>query len=58
MKPALALLTLLVLSQLSYAQDVKVRERAEHLLERANQVSSSPHLPNARAYRHVSCVYG
>jgi hypothetical protein len=46
MKPALALLTLLVLSQLNYAQDVKVRERGEHLLERANQVSSSPHLPN------------
>ena len=51
MKPALALVTLFValsvtFVQKSSAQDVKVRERAEHLLERANAVSSSPHLPN------------
>jgi Gram-negative bacterial TonB protein C-terminal len=51
MKPALALVTLFVVLpfnfvQKSSAQDVKVRERAEHLLERANAVSSSPHLPN------------
>lgn len=46
MQPALALLLILFLASLSSAQDVKVRERAEHLLEHANQVSSSPKLPN------------
>jgi TonB family protein len=46
MKSALALLTLLVISNPGFGQDVKVREQAEHLLERANAVSSSPHLPN------------
>ena len=46
MKPALALLTLFVVAHSGFAQDVKVRERAEHLLERANAVSSSPKLPN------------
>jgi Gram-negative bacterial TonB protein C-terminal len=46
MKSALALLTLLVIPVPAFAQDVKVREQAEHLLERANAVSSSPHLPN------------
>lgn len=46
MKSALALLTLLVISNPGFGQDVKVREQAEHLLERANSVSSSPHLPN------------
>jgi hypothetical protein len=46
MKPALALVILLVGIQPSFGQDVKVREQAEHLLERANAVSSSPHLPD------------
>ena len=46
MKSALALLTLLVVTTPAFSQDVKVREQAEHLLERANAVSSSPHLPN------------
>jgi TonB family protein len=46
MKPALALLTLFVVTHSGFAQDVKVREQAEHLLERANAVSSSPKLPN------------
>jgi len=46
MKSALALLTLLVVTTPALSQDVKVREQAEHLLERANAVSSSPHLPN------------
>ena len=46
MKSALALLALLVLSHAGLAQDVKVREQAEHLLERATAISTSPHLPN------------
>ena len=46
MKSALALLALLVVSHPGLTQDVKVREQAEHLLERAHAVSSSPHLPN------------
>jgi hypothetical protein len=46
MKLALALVMLLVGTQPSLGQDVKVREQAEHLLERANAVSSSPHLPD------------
>ncbi len=46
MKPALALVILLAGIQPSFGQDVKVREQAEHLLERANAVSSSPHLPD------------
>lgn len=46
MKSAVALLILLVISNPGFGQDVKVREQAEHLLERANAVSSSPHLPN------------
>jgi TonB family protein len=46
MQSALALLTLLVVTTPAFSQDVKVREQAEHLLERANAVSSSPHLPN------------
>jgi TonB family protein len=46
MKSALALLMLLVVPNPGFGQDVKVREHAEHLLERANAVSSSPHLPN------------
>ena len=46
MRPALALLTLLVVTHAAVAQDIKVREQAEHLLEHANAVSSSPKLPN------------
>lgn len=46
MRSTLALLTLLILTSSSFSQDVKVREQAEHLLERAHAVSSSPHLPN------------
>jgi TonB family protein len=47
MRPALALLIILfVVTHSGSAQDVKVRERAEHLLERANAASSSPKLPN------------
>jgi hypothetical protein len=47
MKPALALVVLLLVGiQPSFGQDAKIREQAEHLLERANAVSSSPHLPN------------
>ena len=46
MKSAPALLMLLVVSNPGFGQDVKVREQAEHLLEHANAVSSSPHLPN------------
>jgi TonB family protein len=56
MKPALVRLTSLTIilslfvllgsARPSYAQDVKVREAAEHFLERANRLSTSPHLPN------------
>jgi len=45
MRSAVAWLMLLAAS-LAFGQDVKVREQAERLLERANAVSSSPHLPN------------
>ena len=42
MRPALALLIILfVVTHSGSAQDVKVREQAEHLLERANAASSS-----------------
>jgi TonB family protein len=46
MKPALALVILFVVTHSGLAQDVKLRERAEHLLEHANEVSSAPKLPN------------
>jgi TonB family protein len=46
MKPALVLVVLFVGTHIGFAQDVKVREQAEHLLERADAVSSSPKLPN------------
>lgn len=46
MKPALALLFLLLVTSLGSSQDIKVRESAEHLLERANRVSTSPKWPN------------
>lgn len=47
MKSALAcVLLLFVFSPPSFSQDIKVREEAIHLLERANLVSSSPKLPN------------
>jgi TonB family protein len=46
MKPSLALLAVLAVPTLCFSQDVKVREEAVRLLERANAVSSSPNLPN------------
>jgi TonB family protein len=46
MRPALALLAVLALSGLALPQDLKIREEAVRLLERANAVSSSPKLPN------------
>src|SRR5581483_2273699 len=46
MKWALTLLVILVVSSLSFCQDVKVREEAVRLLEQANRVSTSPKLPN------------
>lgn len=46
MKPALTLLVVVSLSGLSSSQDLKLREEAIRLLERANAVSSSPKLPN------------
>jgi len=46
MKPALALLVVLSVSGISASQDLKVREEAVRLLERADAVSSSPKLPN------------
>jgi TonB family protein len=45
-KPGLAFFALLVLQGFCLPQDVKVREEAVRLLERANQVSTSPALPN------------
>jgi len=46
MKPALALLVVFSISGFSAAQDLKLREEAVRLLERATAVSSSPKLPN------------
>lgn len=47
MKSAIAsALLLFVLSRPGFPQDIRVREEAVHLLERANLVSSSPKLPN------------
>jgi hypothetical protein len=46
MKLVLAALVVLIATLTGFAQDVKVREQAEQLLERANTVSSSPHLPD------------
>lgn len=46
MKPALALLLVLSVSGIGASQDVKVREEAVRLLERANAASASPELPN------------
>lgn len=46
MKLTFALLIVLSLSGSSAAQDLKLREEAVRLLERANAISSSPKLPN------------
>ena len=46
MKSTLALVVLFLSFHPVVAQDVKVREQAEHLLERATAISTSPHLPN------------
>jgi TonB family protein len=46
MKPALVLLILLSVSCISVSQDLKLREEAVRLLERANAVSTSGKLPN------------
>ena len=46
MRPALTFFVVLALSALALSQDVKLREEATRLLERANAVSSSPKLPN------------
>src|ERR1700730_2063862 len=45
MRPALVFLLLVLFNPL-FGQNVKLREQAEQLLEGANVVSSSPHLPN------------
>lgn len=46
MRPALLLVSLLLPSLSVFAQDVRVRQEATQLLERANAASTSPHLPN------------
>ena len=46
MRSSLVLVAVLSAPVLCFAQDLKVREEAVRLLERANAVSSSPHLPN------------
>lgn len=46
MKPAFGLLAFLLISRLSFAQDVQLRQQAVSLLERANAVSVSPNFPN------------
>jgi TonB family protein len=46
MKQVLALLTLVVAPVLSLGQDIRVREEAVHLLEKANAVSTAVKLPN------------
>ena len=45
MKPARVLAVLLAACGLCSSQDLKLREEAVRLLERANAISSSPHLP-------------
>jgi hypothetical protein len=46
MKLALVVLALLVLPILSFAQDLRLRQEAVQLLERANAASSASKLPN------------
>src|SRR5260370_4544840 len=46
MRSSLVLVAVLSAAVRCFAQDLKVREEAVCLLERANAVSSSPHLPN------------
>jgi TonB family protein len=46
MKPAAAALIPLIATSLSFAQDPQLRSRAVEMLERANQASTSPHLPD------------
>jgi hypothetical protein len=46
LKQSVALLLVFLPLTLSYSQDLKVREEAVRLLERANAVSSSPKLPD------------
>lgn len=46
MKPALTLVALLVLPTLSFTQDLRLRQEAVQLLERANAASTAPKLPN------------
>lgn len=46
MRLTLFVVSLLLLSPFVFAQDVKVRQEATQLLERATAASTSPHLPN------------
>lgn len=46
MKSALMLLALVLLSASSFPEDVHLRQEAVRLLERANKISTAPHLPN------------
>jgi len=46
MRSTLFVVSLLLLSPFVFAQDVKVRQEAIQLLERAHAASTSPHLPN------------
>jgi TonB family protein len=46
MRPVITVVAVLVFAQFLLGQDLKLREEAVRLLERANAVSSSPKLPN------------
>jgi hypothetical protein len=46
MRPTLCVVSILLLSPIVFAQDVKVRQEAIQLMERATAASTSPHLPN------------
>lgn len=46
MRPVLLCYAVLALSGLAVSQDLKIREEAVQLLERADAVSTSPKLPN------------
>ncbi len=46
MRPALVVVAILLFSSLSFPQDLKLREEAVRLVERADAASTSPNLPN------------
>jgi len=55
MKLTLTLLMLALLRLQCSAQDVKVREEAVHMLERADALSTSPDLLTWNVWTHFAC---